>query len=262
MSSRRTRSAFFTAAVVALGGPGLVTLLHFTSLRAVVPGLLYAAAIILATAVGGRIAGLAAVAASAYPFFHFFATATTEAARTPKGSPRPPCSSSPRCSPTRCCVGSARARRAPRRRFARARALEAASQLQIAADALATAQTPQEVLDAVLSEGVRAAEARSGLIATLSDDGETLDVIASRGYDEGRSPRISASRSRGTTRCRRRCGPAKGSSSAREGAGPAISRARRRHAAAPRARLPPARRPCRADRRPRILVRERPGVHA
>ena len=72
MSSRRS-VRFLIAAVVALGGPGLVTLLHFTSLRAVVPALLYAAAIILATAVGGRIAGLVAVAASAYPFFHFFA---------------------------------------------------------------------------------------------------------------------------------------------------------------------------------------------
>jgi hypothetical protein len=39
------------------------------------------------------------------------------------------------------------------------------------------------VLDAVLSEGVRAAEARSGLIATLSDDGEWLEVIAQRGYN-------------------------------------------------------------------------------
>src|SRR5579859_2105846 len=65
---------FFTATAVALGAPGLVTLLHFTSLRAVVPGLLYAAAIILATAVGGQLAGLVAVAASAYPFFHFFAS--------------------------------------------------------------------------------------------------------------------------------------------------------------------------------------------
>jgi PAS domain S-box-containing protein len=35
----------------------------------------------------------------------------------------------------------------------------------------------------VLTEGVRAAEARGGLIATLSDDGEWLEVIASRGYD-------------------------------------------------------------------------------
>ena len=46
-----------------------------------------------------------------------------------------------------------------------------------------SAQTPQDVLDAVLVEGVRAAEARGGLIATLSGNGEWLEVIATRGYD-------------------------------------------------------------------------------
>jgi hypothetical protein len=80
-----------------------------------------------------------------------------------------------------------------RQRGARTRAEEAASsrmealdtalRLQFVADALVSARTPQEVLDAVLVEGVRAADARAGLIATLSDDGEWLEVIASRGYD-------------------------------------------------------------------------------
>jgi len=63
-------------------------------------------------------------------------------------------------------------------------ALETALRLQLAADALISARTPEQVLDAVLTEGVRAAEARGGLIATLSDDGEWLEVVASRGYDE------------------------------------------------------------------------------
>jgi PAS domain S-box-containing protein len=62
-------------------------------------------------------------------------------------------------------------------------ALETALRLQRAADAFISARTPEEVLDAVLTEGVRAAEARGGLIATLSADGEWLDVVASRGYD-------------------------------------------------------------------------------
>jgi PAS domain S-box-containing protein len=62
-------------------------------------------------------------------------------------------------------------------------ALETALRLQRAADALISARTPEDVLDAVLTEGVRAAEARGGLIATLSEDGEWLDVVASRGYD-------------------------------------------------------------------------------
>jgi PAS domain S-box-containing protein len=62
-------------------------------------------------------------------------------------------------------------------------ALDIALRLQRAADALISARTPEEVLDAVLTEGVRAAEARAGLIATLSDDGEWLEVTAMRGYD-------------------------------------------------------------------------------
>jgi PAS domain S-box-containing protein len=62
-------------------------------------------------------------------------------------------------------------------------ALETALRLQRAADALISARTPEDVLDSVLTEGVRAAEARGGLIAMLSDDGEWLDVVASRGYD-------------------------------------------------------------------------------
>ena len=149
------------------------------------PGLLYAAAIILATAVGGRIAGLAAVAASVYPFFHFFASRYDRSSANAEG-----------VTATGVFVLTAlfASEVLRRERVARARAedavwvshnaLESASRLQAAADALATARTPQEVLDAVLSEGVRAAEARSGLIATLSDDGEWLDVKASRGYDE------------------------------------------------------------------------------
>src|SRR4029079_17879981 len=64
-----------------------------------------------------------------------------------------------------------------------ASALDAATRLQYVADALSTVHTPQEVLDAVLTEGVRAAEARGGVIATAADDGEWLEVIASRGYD-------------------------------------------------------------------------------
>ena len=63
-------------------------------------------------------------------------------------------------------------------------ALETALRLQLAADALISARTPEQVLDAVLTEGVRAAEARGGLIAMLSDDGEWLEVVASRGYDD------------------------------------------------------------------------------
>ena len=184
--ARRSRPSlrYATAAAVALGAPGLVTLLAFTSVRTVVPGLLYTVAIILATAAGGRFGGLAAVVASAYPFFHFFASRYDRDQMNAEGA-------------TALAVfivaalfgsevlGREREARERAERAVResASALDVASRLQFVADALATAHTPQEVLDAVLTEGVRAAEARGGLIATLSDDGETLEVIASRGYD-------------------------------------------------------------------------------
>ncbi|HEY2355744.1 MAG TPA: ATP-binding protein [Gaiellaceae bacterium] len=184
MTVRHRSVRFVLGIAVALAGPALVTLLHFTSLRAVVPALLYTVAIILATAVGGRIAGLVAVAASVYPFFHYFAS------RYDKGS-----ANADGVAATAVFVLAAlfasevlrRERDARDRAEAAVRAsetaLESAARLQTAADALATARTPQEVLDAVLSEGVRAAEARAGLIARLSDGGEWLEVIASRGYD-------------------------------------------------------------------------------
>jgi PAS domain S-box-containing protein len=172
------------ALAVALGAPALVTLLAFTSVRTVVPGLLYVVAIILATAVGGRVGGLVAVAASVFPFFHFFANRYDRNQINAEGA-------------TALVVFVVAAlfgsevlgrERAARERAERAvreseSALDAAARLQHVADALATAHTPQEVLDAVLTEGVRAAEAHGGLIATLSEDGEWLEVIASRGYD-------------------------------------------------------------------------------
>jgi PAS domain S-box-containing protein len=175
---------YVTAAAVALGAPGLVTLLAFTSVRTVVPGLLYTVAIIFATVAGGRIGGLTAVAASAYPFFHFFASRYDRTQINGEGA------TALAVFVLAALFGSEvlgrerdareRAERAVRESES---ALDAATRLQNVADALATAHTPQEVLDAVLTEGVRAAEARGGLIAILSDDGESLEVIASRGYD-------------------------------------------------------------------------------
>ncbi len=180
----RLRMRHGAALAVALGAPALVTLLAFTSVRTVVPGLLYVVAIILATAVGGRIGGLVAVAASAFPFFYFFASRYDRNQLNAEGA-------------TALAVFIVAAlfgsevlgrERAARERAERAvreseSALDSATRLQRVADALATAHTPQEVLDAVLTEGVRAAEARGGLIATLTEDGEWLEVLASRGYD-------------------------------------------------------------------------------
>ncbi len=58
-----------------------------------------------------------------------------------------------------------------------------ALRLQRVAELLAEAVTPQEVLDAILNEGVRAAEARAGAIGVLSEDGEKIELLAQQGYE-------------------------------------------------------------------------------
>jgi PAS domain S-box-containing protein len=62
-------------------------------------------------------------------------------------------------------------------------AADRARRLQRVAELLAEAITPQEVLDAILTEGVKAAEARAGAIGVLAEDGETIQLLAQRGYD-------------------------------------------------------------------------------
>jgi PAS domain S-box-containing protein len=61
-------------------------------------------------------------------------------------------------------------------------AYDRARRLQRVTEALAQAITPQQVLDAILTEGLRAAEARAGAIGVLSKDGETIELLALRGY--------------------------------------------------------------------------------
>jgi signal transduction histidine kinase len=61
-------------------------------------------------------------------------------------------------------------------------AADRARRLQRVAELLAEAVTPQEVLDAILTEGVRAAEARAGAIGVLSEDGASVELLAQRGY--------------------------------------------------------------------------------
>ena len=61
-------------------------------------------------------------------------------------------------------------------------AADRAYRLQRVSERLAEALTPQQVLDAVLTEGLRAAEARAGAIGAISEDGETIELLAQRGY--------------------------------------------------------------------------------
>jgi signal transduction histidine kinase len=78
-------------------------------------------------------------------------------------------------------------RREKRARREAAISARAAARLQRAAEALSRAVSPADVLDAVLTSGVEAAEARAGMIALLSDDGTELVPIAWRGFREGLS---------------------------------------------------------------------------
>ena len=61
-------------------------------------------------------------------------------------------------------------------------AADRANRLQRVTDRLAEALTPQQVLDAILTEGLRAAEARAGAIGIVSEDGEWIELLAQRGY--------------------------------------------------------------------------------
>jgi len=61
-------------------------------------------------------------------------------------------------------------------------AADRARRLQRVAELLAEAVTPQQVLDAILIEGVRAAEARAGSIGVVSADGTAIEMLAQRGY--------------------------------------------------------------------------------
>ena len=61
-------------------------------------------------------------------------------------------------------------------------AADRARRLQRVAELLAEAVTPEQVLDAILTEGVRAAEARAGSIGVVSEDGERIELLAQIGY--------------------------------------------------------------------------------
>jgi PAS domain S-box-containing protein len=63
-------------------------------------------------------------------------------------------------------------------------AADRAYRLQRVSERLVEAMTAQQVLDAVLTEGLRAAEARAGAIGALSEDGQSIELLAQRGYKE------------------------------------------------------------------------------
>jgi PAS domain S-box-containing protein len=172
------------AALVAVAGPAAVSLLALGNTHQAVPALLYVLVVIAAAALGGRTAGMVAAAISALPFYYFFVTPYHGWGLKWDGVLALGVFLF-----TAVLGGEVLARelgartRAEEEASSSSKALDTAMRLQLVADALVSARTPQEVLDALLVEGVRAADARAGLIATLSEDGEWLEVIAMRGYD-------------------------------------------------------------------------------
>jgi signal transduction histidine kinase len=182
------------AAAVAVGGPAIVTLLAFTDAHELVPGLLYVLCVATAAAAGGIWAGVLAGACSFVAFNYYFA-----APRHSFGfSNLDEVVSAVVLLATALGVGwiierERRAREAADAERAAAaeararaeRAARDAARLRLAAEALSGAVSPADVLDAVLTVGVVAAEARAGMIAAVSDDGKELVVLASRGFRDG-----------------------------------------------------------------------------
>jgi PAS domain S-box-containing protein len=173
-----------TAAVVAVAGPAAVSMLAFRNPHEALPALLYVLVVLFATSLGGRGPGLVAAAVSIVPFYYFFLVPHDTWTVKSEGAVALAVFVL-----TGVLGGEVLARqrgartRAEEQASSRMHALDTALRLQHVADALVSARTPQEVLNAVLVEGVHATDARGGLIATLSGDGEWLEVIATRGYD-------------------------------------------------------------------------------
>jgi PAS domain S-box-containing protein len=168
-----------------LAAPGVVTLLAFAHPRTIIPGLLYILAIMLATTVGGRWVGLAAATVSLLAFLYFFTSPHHRLSLDAEAVVAVIVFGLTGILGSEALARQRQARgRAERAVRTSRQALDVSRRLQKVADALASALTAQEVLDAVLTEGLEAAQARGGLIATLSEDGEWLEIAASRGYDE------------------------------------------------------------------------------
>ncbi|HEY7148292.1 MAG TPA: ATP-binding protein [Gaiellaceae bacterium] len=175
-------------------GPALVTLLAVATDNALIAGLVYVLAIMAASSAGGVKYGLAAAVLSLVPFVVFF---------TPPGEMGFEATEDVIAAVVFAATAIAagvlfdRQRKAlqalneerSRARSAQRRAEVAAAtahRLQLSAEALSSAVTPDQVLDAVLTQSVAAAEARAGLIALLTEDGSELEILAQRGYTHQR----------------------------------------------------------------------------
>ena len=164
------------AAVIAVGAPALITLLALTSSDELIPGLLYVLAVASAAAAGGIWSGCLAAACSFVPFNYFFTGPTRGFSFIDDDV-----ISLVVFGATALGVGWI-IEREKRARKTAAVSARTATRLQRAAEALSRAVSPDDVLDAVLTSGVEAAEARAGMIAVLSEDGTEIIPIAWRGF--------------------------------------------------------------------------------
>ncbi len=173
------------AASIAVGVPAAVSLFAFSRVQATTPALLYIVGVMAATASGGIWAGSVATAASAVALDYYFLSPRRAFTA---GADQLGVEAALVAASLFAAVLVERQRRAradaERAVAATELALDIAGRLQRVADALAGSVTAQEVLESTLGVGMAAADARAGLIATLSDDGEWLEILASTGYDE------------------------------------------------------------------------------
>ncbi|HEX2293517.1 MAG TPA: GAF domain-containing protein, partial [Gaiellaceae bacterium] len=173
-------------AAVAIGAPAAVSLLALGSFKPIIPALLFVLAIAAAGALGGVFDGLLAGAVSLLSLLVLWEEERSEIGFT--GGEE--LVTAVVFLLVAVGVGGLieRQRRTNETAVAAQAAAEAAAtasrRLQRAAEALASAVTPEEVLGAVLRQGVAAAEARAGLIAVLTEDGKELEILAQRGYPE------------------------------------------------------------------------------
>ena len=170
------RSRRMLRLLIAVGAPALVTLLALTDASPEIPRTLYIAAI-AAAALGGTVPGLLAAIVSFLALSYFF----ERPAHTFEVHDLAEAVSLAVFAAVGLSVGQLVARE----RRARERSDAAAAQtrrLEAVARALSEARTPERVLDAVLTEGLAATEARAGLIGVLTEDGRSVEVIAQRGY--------------------------------------------------------------------------------
>ena len=174
------------ACALVAAGPVAVALADLATDLRVFPSLLCLLAIGGAAAVGGRLYGFAAALVSFLAFTAFFNPPHDNV----QGTDWESLGAGVLFGVTAVAISwlISRERRARSAGEEARRTAEASSaraqRLQLLAGALSEAYTPQQVLDATLSEGVTAADARGGLLAAVADDGEHLEVIAQRGYDD------------------------------------------------------------------------------